>query len=205
MTTKPFPEQVRKPRNIDYAESSRLQSRVFALGMDIPPGYELYVTASRIGRFRVNSLTCTVPLWATKHDFKKNPDPEFEVYYAAHELAHAWVYFRGETERASHGANFYKEFKRLCPPNLWHHELGYKKREATKAGISIDPAKNANRDAYDTPARDTQAADPLPLDLSELVKRAIKKDPRIRKPLMMLPDREKKSYIRGWFIPRASA
>lgn len=191
--------QVRKPRNIDYAQSSRLQSKAIAAGIDLPPGYELYVTDSRNGRFRVNSLTCTVPLWATKTDFKNKPNDDFELYYAAHEAAHAWVHYDAIRDSSSHGPRFYEHFKRLCPANLWHHELGYKTRESKKAGISEDPATNeATAYGFENIRPVPIAAGPTQDDAA--YEDYVRANPKLAAALKKrhVPDHERKSFIRGW-------
>lgn len=192
----------RRPRNIDETESARLLSRVILAGYDIPPGYELLVTDSRCGRHRRSVKTCTVPLWATKRDFDGDVNADFELYYAAHELAHAWVYVNGTRDCGPHGPKFYEQFKRLCPPALWHHELGYKTREATRAGISPNPMDNkldalpdappairANVDKMIAPAQDDTAYDDY-INANPKLQRALK--------ARAIPDRDVKSFVRGW-------
>ena len=192
----------RRPRNIDEAQSARLLSRVIAAGLTIPPGYDLLVTDSRCGRHRRSTQTCTVPLWATKADFTGTANADFELYYAAHELAHAWVYVNGTRDCGPHGPKFYEQFKRLCPPALWHHELGYKTREAKRAGISPNPMDNKLTALPDAPAAVRATVDTyVAATDNELRRAAIKRDPRIEKKLAATPDRDVKSFIRGWFNP----
>lgn len=209
--------QVRKPRNINDTLSGELISRVLILDIPVPPGVTMYVTDSNTGRFRVNSMTVTVPLWAYNHTHKKTKDdPRYAIYYIAHELAHAWVYVNGESrdrqggDDSMHGKKFYKEFKRLCPPDLWHYELEYKPQDAKRAGISPNPKVNAIAALPDAPAavRDTVDAMvsttprrtyPPSMTDKQIRADAIKRDPRLKERLAQVPDREVKSYVVGWF------
>jgi hypothetical protein len=67
----------------------------------------------------------TLPYWL----FGK-ADPEYCIYYLAHEMAHATAGCK-----ANHGPVFMKELERLCPRHLLHYELEYKPRNAMAAGI----------------------------------------------------------------------
>lgn len=200
--------QTRKPRNIDDVLSGRLQSRVVEYDIPVPPGVNIYVTDSNNGRYRSNIKSVTVPLWAYNHTIKKTcDDPEYVIYYVAHELAHAWVDANGESrgfvggDDSMHGAKFYKEFKRLCPPHLWHYETEYKPRDAKRAGISTDPKTNeATAHGFeDVRPRMQMAAGPIANDINDVIKQAIVADPRIEPRLTDLREDEVKSYIRGWF------
>lgn len=212
--------QIRLPRNINEVLSGILQTRVSERGIPVPPGWDIYVTDSNKGYARSNSQTCTVPLWSYRHD-----DPDHAIYYIAHELAHAWTYVNGGDVQL-HGRDFYKEFKRLCPPQLWHFELAYKTRDARRAGIDPDPKRNIVSALPDAPA----AAYPTTktygraatydtegdlyegvtghrssvIDISELVREAIARDPKIEKRIKQqrtkgATDDNVKSYVRGWF------
>jgi hypothetical protein len=190
--------QVRKPRNIDYEQSSRLQSRLISIGIRPPEGWEVFVVDAPRGQARANSKTCTVPKWATIHDNYKNISPDFELYYAAHEIAHAYN-FEVNGNCADHDAAFYGFFKEHCPAYLWHHELNYRKREPKKAGISDIPEENIaqGNDAPDD-VHVAIAAGPTE-DLTQLRAEAIKTDPKLKKYLPNVEDRELKSYLRGYF------
>lgn len=192
--------QVRKPRNINYEQSARLQSRAITAGIDLPPGWELYVTDSAVGRTRSNSKTCTVPLWARTYAFTGTKCPDFDLYYVAHEAAHAWNYHNGDNN-ANHGPLFYVEFKRLCPPELWHHELGYKTREAKRAGIHTDPLLNIQEKTpvSSRPAHRITDSDIVRQCEEDTIAEAIRIDPRLKKLLAQIEDKNKVSYIRGWF------
>ena len=191
--------QVRKPRNIDYEQSARLQSRALTAGIDLPPGWELFVTASTCGRARVNSKTVTVPLWATIKDGEGKASADYELYYVAHEAAHAWNYHVNENV-CDHNDAFYGFFKQYCPPALWHHELNYKKTAPKRAGISADPATNVNNAGEVPPVIQgyAMAAGPA-LDVATIRADAIAPDPRLKEKLANVRDDEVRSYVRGWF------
>ncbi len=201
--------QVRLPRNIDYEQSARLQSRAITSNIDLPPGWELYVTNSNIGRARSNSKPCTVPLWATVKDAKGKPDSDFELYYVAHEAAHAWVHHNdGDVE--NHSPEFYKWFKTLCPPKLWHHELRYKKSHAKRAGIDPNPLVNLR---YGKPVEvedDPRDDAPVQRRVKQQVRPSIDydglitSDPKLGRAIKKYraqgaTDDNVKSYVRGWF------
>ncbi len=189
----------RRPRNINEVESARLQSRAILAGIEVPPGVELLVTDSRVGRYRSATKTCTVPLWATKRDFNGNDNADFELYYAAHEAAHAWVDHDNVKDRSSHGPYFYKWFKTLCDPKLWHHELGYKTREAKRAGIDPNPLVNLR---CGTPLPDTSntASVVSPVQDDARYDDYINANPKLQRALKAraIPDRDVKSFVRGW-------
>ena len=189
----------RRPRNIDEVQSARLQSRAILTGIELPPGYELLVTDSRCGRHRAATKTCTVPLWATKANFTGKTDTTFELYYAAHEAAHAWVSHNNERDSGPHGPNFYKHFKRLCDPALWHHELGYKTREAKRAGIHPDAAVNVRRTQLPDTSNGVTVARPVQQD-DTAYDDYVNANPKLQRALTAraIPDRDRKSFIRGW-------
>jgi hypothetical protein len=86
----------------------------------------------------------TVPLWAWVQDSSADRihhrDPDFGIYYLAHELAHHLAPSdRGDV----HGQAFMRAFKSICPEYLWHHETGYKPRNANAAGIGRLPGQSA--------------------------------------------------------------
>lgn len=188
---------IRKPRNIDYDQSARLQSKCIANDITLPPGWELYVTKSNRGQARSNSQTCTVPLWATVKDFAGKVAPDFELYYAAHEAAHAWNYHNGD--RPDHGPKFYKEFKRLCPANLWHYELSYKKRNAKAAGISANANDNIAAAVGGCPVKERYPLAAGPTD-DTMYDDYVNANPKLARALEKrnIPDHDRKSFIRGW-------
>ena len=187
--------QVRKPRNIDETLSGRLQSRVSALDIPVPTGVTIYVTDSRVGRYRVNALTVTVPVWAYNATTPKTKgDPEYAIYYIAHELAHAWADHDGNDPN-NHDADFYDWFKKLCPAHLWHYELNYKGTAAKRAGIVPNPEANRCRAVASAathrpaagPGQDTEAYDAY-----------VDGNPTLKNALTNVSDRERLSFIRGW-------
>ena len=195
----------RKPRNINEVLSGQLQSRVITADIPVPPGVTIYVTDSNNGRYRPNIKTVTVPVWAYNHAIKKtNDDPEYAIYYVAHELAHAWVDHDGGKDDSPHGRKFYAWFKKLCPPHLWHYEIEYKPRDAKRAGIDPSPGINeavarADGNPKATSVPPVQLAAGPTTDVSQLRKDAIATDPRLKTKLANVRDDDVKSYVRGWF------
>ncbi len=184
--------QIRLPRNINEVLSGKLQTRVSESNIPVPPGWDIYVTDSNKGYARSNSQTCTVPTHSYQCDH-----PNHVIYYIAHELAHAWVHVNGG-DISKHGKAFYKEFKRLCPPSLWHYEIGYKKHHAVRAGIDTIPAKNINAANGGLPTTPRRTFRPSATD-ADVKREAIRRDPRLKKKLAGLPDDKVRGYINGWF------
>jgi hypothetical protein len=122
-------------------------------GLDPPtlPGlslaaYEItaYVTSSQRGRAYnawqfpgSDPRFVTVPLWAWKPGddgcYIHERDPDYGIYYLAHEIAH---HLAPAKKGDVHGPAFMAAFKAVCPKELWHHETGYKPRNAAAAGIA---------------------------------------------------------------------
>lgn len=94
-------------------------------------GWKFLPVKQTRGRCYFATKTITIPSWA----FTRK-EPEYLIYYIAHEMAHA----RKLTK--NHGEAFMAEFKSICPQHLWHFELEYKPQNAAAAGISILDAYN---------------------------------------------------------------
>lgn len=116
-------------------------------------GTSAWVARLRRGTARYSTRRITVPAWAFDQNQKlgggQRAGGEFPTYYLAHELAHLAVHdAHGEKARwlEPHGPEFMDEFKKICPPELWHFETGYKPRNSRKAGISASPERNLKRD-----------------------------------------------------------
>lgn len=119
------------PRKVVYSLQSEVDSAVEMLladsGLTLQTRgapWSIVVTNTRRGFCRKHVKSITIPLWA----YKSGAD--MFLYYVAHELAHVF------TRSDKHGPEFMENFKRICPPELWHFELGYKPRNAKAAGIS---------------------------------------------------------------------
>jgi hypothetical protein len=117
----------RKPRNTE----DTLTEYVRELARKLTGDYldNLYVTDTNTGRVKFKNwkvTTITIPLWAHLDDREG-----YEVYYLAHELAHAYG------DGWQHNATFYKWFDLICPEEYQHYELEYKPRAAKAAGISM--------------------------------------------------------------------
>lgn len=90
-------------------------------------GIKGYVTDTVRGH-AYNDGRFTVPVWA----YKSKKEGYFN-YYVAHELAHQLRYKKYETDGV-HDFKFYSIFIVICPKDLQHYELEYKKT-ASKYGI----------------------------------------------------------------------
>jgi predicted metal-dependent hydrolase len=88
-------------------------------------GWRFFVVEQSRGSCYYHARIITVPLWAYNHK-----DPEYRIYYLAHEMAHAVVGYD-----AKHGPRFMDAFISICPAHLLKYEIEYKPRNATRAGI----------------------------------------------------------------------
>ena len=87
------------------------------------PEYRLeLLNGDRCGFWEEETKTLAIPKWIFQCDPHGNDDPEYCIYYIAHEVAHICV--RGE-EDDDHGILFYHYFNKLCPPSLLDWELDY--------------------------------------------------------------------------------
>lgn len=88
-------------------------------------------------RWNTDPTRIGIPLWIWDSDSRKSVYGKRVslmgslFYYIAHELAHFYA-----DPGANHGPEFMREFKRLCPEELWWLETTYKPRNAKAAGIS---------------------------------------------------------------------
>jgi len=94
----------------------------------IAEGWRFYCVSQSRGRCYGSSRVITIPSWAVKRQ------AEYKTWYISHEIAHAL-----DDCLHNHGPEFMEWLKVVCPVESLHHELEYKPRNATAAGI-IDPA-----------------------------------------------------------------
>ena len=100
-------------------------------------GWKFYVVRQNRGRCYYHSQVITIPVWALARDV------DYRNWYVSHEIAHTFAIGDG------HGKLFMEALMRICPANALYHELGYKPRAASSAGIkkpvkiSINNAKDA--------------------------------------------------------------
>jgi hypothetical protein len=87
-------------------------------------GWKFYFTDQRRGRCYFKSKVITLPVWAMKKQVT------YKTWYICHEMAHAYSGWH-----AHHGPVFMAKLKEICPKEALIHELGYKPRNAAKAGI----------------------------------------------------------------------
>jgi hypothetical protein len=126
-----------KPKKIHYIKTASLRRALSANMKAVLEAAEkkswlLYVVDQRRGFCSFRRKLVTVPYWVFTHK-----DPEYWLYYTAHELAHVVV---GPAH--SHDFAFMTEFKKLCPVHLWHYETEYKPQNAVAAGISANKELN---------------------------------------------------------------
>lgn len=82
-------------------------------------GWQIVVKDINRGFCNNSESLIIIPVWAFKH---KNP--EFCIYYLAHELAHTERYGIHHTKH--HGIEWRAEFIRLCPRHLVKFDLDYR-------------------------------------------------------------------------------
>lgn len=130
----------RKPVRIDAMKTSQLKATLKLRKITVPEGIELYVTDTKCGRYMRKNANITVPVWAVvrSHTARSSTatshDPEYAIYYACHEIAHAMTP-DSRVRGVMHSPEFYVAFKEVCPKHLWHYETGYKPNLAAAAGI----------------------------------------------------------------------
>ena len=86
-----------------------------------------YVTDGYRGRAYCKENMFSVPLWAY------NRGLDYFTYYTAHEISHiiSWRRYKNNI----HDAKFYEIFKELCPKDVQHFELHYKKQANVRYGV----------------------------------------------------------------------
>lgn len=116
----------RKPPKIHAGFTKRCHDIASKFGMDIPAGFILYGCDRRSGLCDEDGRI-TIPLWLDDRE------EGHLIQYIAHEIAHAYTWLNNHTFH--HTADFMEWLMLLCPEDHWHWELGYRPREARKAGI----------------------------------------------------------------------
>lgn len=100
---------------------------------------KVYCVDQRRGRAYYNKggfRVITVPKWT----FARGE--AYVQWYVAHEMAHHYTQAFNRCA-PPHGQIFMSWLKRICPENAIHHELGYKPRNAARAGIRRPAAVTA--------------------------------------------------------------
>lgn len=122
-------------------------------GNTIPEDVKIYAVNQRRGYWTPGKRYITIPVWAIQKSLGEGGykyASGYDIYYIAHELAHMVIteFQRAEyrntgrvSNYTSHGPEFMREFKKLCPEEYWHYELGYKPRNARMAGITMPKGK----------------------------------------------------------------
>lgn len=91
-------------------------------GLEIPEYNLKLIDGNKPGEFNLETRDLLIPKWIFETDHNYRVDPEYCIYYLAHELAHVCV---DEQTDSAHGLLFYYYFKKLCPPELQPWELDY--------------------------------------------------------------------------------
>lgn len=87
-------------------------------------GWTFYAVNQQRGRCYYKGRVITIPVWAMVRSIR------YKQWYVSHEMAHAVA-----GSKANHGPDFMAALRRICPESAIHHELSYKPRNATSAGI----------------------------------------------------------------------
>ena len=125
-----------KPSNISYPHMSELfkdvpdSIKLIAKSL-LSDGWSIYTVNQTRGRCYYQAKIITIPVWCLNH----HKGIGYKIWYISHELAHTFA--KGD----NHGSLFMEQLIRICPKDYLHFELGYKPRNASKAGI-VDPAKD---------------------------------------------------------------
>jgi hypothetical protein len=127
-----------RPNKIMQLQTDGLRWLLVTMKIELPDGYEVFVTDTTRGRCSYKKKTITVAPWAFKNvsgPYKKfnKGDVRYREYYLAHECAHAITF--EETGERNHRGDFMQNFIKLCPPELQKYELNYKPGLAKAAGI----------------------------------------------------------------------
>jgi hypothetical protein len=91
-------------------------------------GWKFYAVSQRRGRCYYHAKLITIPVWC----ISSKRGVGYKIWYISHELAHAM-----DECKHDHGPQFMEWLKKICPPEHIKWELGYKPRNATKAGIGV--------------------------------------------------------------------
>jgi len=114
---------------IDYGASLELLDGLPSLVIDTykslaSKGWAFWIVNAKRGYCHYGRKEITIPTWA------KNRGAEYYTWYFCHEMAHAI-----SPIGSNHGPEFMATLIRICPENAIKHELGYKPRNASNAGI----------------------------------------------------------------------
>lgn len=102
-------------------------------------GWRFYAVDQSRGRCYYRERVITIPTWVCCAPVTIDK----RIWYIAHEMAHAYLHISGKANDY-HGPNFMSQLIDICPDRCLHHELGYKPRNAAKAGIQKPENKVIN-------------------------------------------------------------
>ena len=112
----------------DVPEHVKQYARIARDNLD----WKFYAVDQSRGRCYYGSRIVTIPMFAIHREIG------YKTWYIAHELSHVF-----DLKRSNHGQPFMEKLQEICPPEFVHYELGYKPRNAAKAGIRpngfVDP------------------------------------------------------------------
>lgn len=116
-----------KPYKIQDEETEELRSNDFVQHF-LPEGWDIYAVDQSCGTTYYDHDVMTIPTWIWNKSKGK------QVWYIAHELAHAWAHIKHN--HGNHGDPFMEELKKICPEEYQYHEFDYKPSNAKAAGLS---------------------------------------------------------------------
>ena len=122
-----------KPNCISYSHGPEIfrgvpeSVKVYAKKL-LADGWKIYPVKQSRGRCYYREKVITIPVWVIdRGNIKK------KTWYISHEIAHAL-----DITRSHHGDAFMEKRKEICPADCIHFELGYKPRNAARAGIVLN-------------------------------------------------------------------
>jgi predicted metal-dependent hydrolase len=90
-------------------------------------GWKFFAVRQSRGYCHSGHKIITIPIFAIDRSV------EYKAWYISHEMAHAY-----DNCVHNHGPEFMEWLKKICPKESIHFELGYKPRNAAKAGIKYE-------------------------------------------------------------------
>ena len=129
----------RKSRNIWAEGTTYLREKIVPIlsaRTELPQHVIINAVRANRGFAHYRARRITVPSWAfSKFPMDADCNIRYLTWYLAHELAHIANWDEFNTLADSHGPNFMRHLKRICPENCVEFELDYKPRNAAAAGI----------------------------------------------------------------------
>lgn len=122
------------------ARVTELAAAAFARHPDLVELPRIEVRVARRGHYNVLKHLIVIPVWVFTGTprVKASGKPGYIEWYVAHEVAHA-IRWRGWSRGfprppgGSHGLVFQSILRKVCPPEFYHFEAGYKPRRYKQA------------------------------------------------------------------------